>query len=162
MRPREMKKHEHKARYTILDEERAAFVVLVGFIVDLVPLELESQAANYVRIKLRQPETMQRLHRLLASVFRVLTVHFLDLALQVEHKENVHACYRVWSGQVPTRASVKTAKASGTRSEVSGGMWLWAQGREPAVDCIHHALTGPVDGHGILFWHLHDDTRYRL
>ena len=98
MHPRELKKQEHEARCTILDEERATFVVLVGFIVDLVPLALELRAPNYVRIRLRQPETEQRLHRLLASVFRVLTVHFPDLALQVEHKENVHACYRVWSG----------------------------------------------------------------
>ena len=62
MRPRELKKHEHEARCTILDEERTAFVVLVGFIVDLVPLALESRAPNYVRIRLRQPETEERLH----------------------------------------------------------------------------------------------------
>ena len=68
----------------------------------------------------------------------------------------------VWSGQVPTRAGVITVKASGTRSEVSGGMWLWAPGWGPAVDCIHHALTGPVDGRDIVFWHLHEDARYRL
>ena len=35
--PPPLQKHEHEARCTILDEERAAFVVLVGFIVDLVP-----------------------------------------------------------------------------------------------------------------------------
>ena len=128
MRPCEPKKHEHEAHCTLLDEERAAFVVLVGFIVDLVPLAHEAQVANYVQIRLRQPETEQRLHRLLASIFRMLAVHFPNLALQVEHKENVHACYRVWSGQVPTRAGIKTIKASGTRSEVSGSMWLWAQG----------------------------------
>ena len=75
-----------------------AFVFLVGFIVDLVPLALESRDANYVWIRLRQQETEQRLHRLVALVFRVLVVHFPDLAVQVEHKENVHACYRVWSG----------------------------------------------------------------
>ena len=141
MRPRELKKHEHEAQCTILDEERATFAVLVGFIVDLVPLALESGAPNYVRIRLRQPETEQRLHRLLASIFSVLKVHFPDLTLQVEHKENEHVCYRVWSGQVPTRAGVKTIKASGARSEASGNMWLWAQGWGPAVDCIHHALT---------------------
>ena len=95
MRPRELKKLEHEAQCTLLDEERAAFVVLVGFIVDLVPLALEARAANYVRMRLRQPQTKQRLHQLLASVFRVLTVHFPDLALQVQHKENVHACYRM-------------------------------------------------------------------
>ena len=126
MRPRELKKQEHKTRCTILDEERDAFAVLVSFIVDLVPLALELRAPNYVWIRLRQPEAEQRQHRLLASVFRVLKVHFPDLALQVEHKENVHACYRVWSGQIPTRVGVKTVKASGTRSEASGDMWLWA------------------------------------
>ena len=110
MCPRELKKHEHEARCTIVDEECAAFVVLVGFIVDLVPLAIQLRAPNYVRIRLLQPETEERLHRLLASVFRVLTVHFPDLALQVEHKENEHVCYRVWSGQVPTRAGVKTLK----------------------------------------------------
>ena len=89
-------------------------------------------------------------------------MHFPDVALQVEHKENVHACYKVWCGQVPNRASIKTIRASGTRSDVNGGMWLWAQGWGPAVDCIHHALTGPVDGQGIVFWHLHEDARYRL
>ena len=141
MRPRELKKHEHETRCTIPDEEHAAFVVLVGFIVDLVPLALESRAPNYVRIGLQQPETEHRLHRLLASVFRVLNVHFQDLALQVEHKENEHVCYRVWSGQVPTHAGVKTIKASGTRSEASGDKWLWAQRWGPAVDCIHHVLT---------------------
>ena len=89
-------------------------------------------------------------------------MHFPDLAVHVEHKDNEHVYYRVWSSQVPSRAGVKTVKASGTRSEVSGGMWLWAQGWGPAVDCIHHALTGPVDGRGIVFWHLHEDARYRL
>ena len=79
MRPRKMKKHEHKAQCTIVDVERAAFVVLVGFTSYLVPLELESRAASYVRIKLRQPTTEQRLRRLLPSVFRVPTVHFPDL-----------------------------------------------------------------------------------
>ena len=162
MGPRELQKHEHEARCTILDEERAAFVVLVGFIMDLVPLALGSRAPNYVRIRLQQPETEQRLHLLLASVFRVLRVHCPDLALQVEHKENEHVCYRLWSGQVPTRVGVKTVKASGTRSEVSGGMWLWAQGWGPAVDCIHHALIGLVDGRGIVSWHLHEDVRYTL
>ena len=112
--------------------------------------------------RLRQPDTEQRLHRLLASVCRVLMVHFTDLALHVEHKENVHACYRVWSGQVTTCAGVETIKVSGTRSEVCGGMWLWAQGWGHAMDCIHHALTGPVDGQGIVFWHLHEDARFRL
>ena len=86
-------------------------------------------------------------------------MHFPDLALQVEHKENEHVCYRVWS---PTRAGVETFKGSGTRSEVSGGMWLWAQGWGPTVDCIHHALTGLVDGRDIVFWHRHEDTRYQL
>ena len=89
-------------------------------------------------------------------------MHFPDLALQVEHKENVPACYRVWSGQIPTRAGVKTIKASDTRSEASGDMWLWAQGWGPAVDCIHHVLTGPVEGRYIMFWHLLEDGRYRL
>ena len=78
MRPREPKKHEHEAWCILLDEERVAFVVLVGFIVDLVPSALEARAANYVRIGLRMPETEQRLHRLLALVFRVITVHFID------------------------------------------------------------------------------------
>ena len=53
-------------------------------------------------------------------------------------------------GQVPTRAGIKTIKASGTRSNASGGMWLWAQRWAPAVDCIHHALVGPVDGYCVL------------
>ena len=57
MRPREFKKQEHETRCTILDEEPAAFAVLVGFSVDLVPLALELRAPNYVRIRLRQPET---------------------------------------------------------------------------------------------------------
>ena len=35
-------------------------------------------------------------------------------------------------------------------------------GLGPAVDCIHHALTGPVDCRDIVFWHSHDDGRYRL
>ena len=114
MLPRELKKLEHEARCTLLDMERSEFVALVGLIDDLVPLTLYARAANYVRIKLRQPETEQRLHRLLVSVFRVVIVHFLDLALQVEHKENTHGCYRIWPGQVPTRAGVKMVKASGT------------------------------------------------
>ena len=88
MRPRELKKHEHEARCTILDEERATVVVLVGFIVDPVPLALEPRAPNDVRIRLQQLKAEQRRHRLLASVFTVLTVHSPDLALQVEHKEN--------------------------------------------------------------------------
>ena len=146
MRPRELKKLEHEAWCTLLDEERTAFAVLVGFILDLIPLAPEAQTENYVRIRLRQPKAKQRLQQLLASGFRVLTVHFPDLALQVEHTENVHACYRMWFGQVPTRAGIKTIKASGTRSEASGGMWLWAQGWGPAVACIHHALAGPADG----------------
>ena len=79
-------------------------------------------------ITLRQPETKQRLHRLLASIFTILILHFPDLALQVEQRENTHACYRIWSGQVPTRAGAKMVKASGTRSEVGGDMWLWVQG----------------------------------
>ena len=162
MRPRELKKHEHGTQCTILDEKRAVFVVLVGFIMDLVPLALESRAPNYVRIRLRQPETEQRLHQLLASVFRVLKVHFPDLALQVEHKENEHVCYTVWCGQAPTCAGVKTIKASGTRSEASGDKWLWAQGWGPTVDCIHHVLTRPVEGRDIVFWHLHEEVRYRL
>ena len=62
MRPRELKKQEHETRCTILDEEHTAFAVLVGFIVDLVPLALELRAPNYVRIRLRQPETEQRVH----------------------------------------------------------------------------------------------------
>ena len=62
--------------------------MLWGYIVDLVPLALELQAPNYVWIKLRQAETEQRLHRLLALVFRVLKVHFPDLGPQLEHKEN--------------------------------------------------------------------------
>ena len=95
MRPRELKKLQHEARCALLDEEHNVFVVLVGFIVDLVPLALEARAAKYVRIRLRQPETEQRLHWLLASVFRVPTVHFPDLAPQVEHKENAHVCYSV-------------------------------------------------------------------
>ena len=74
------------------------FAVVVGFIVDLIPLALETRAANYVRMRPRQPETEQRLHQLVASVFRVLTVHFPKLALQVEHKENVHAYCRILSG----------------------------------------------------------------
>ena len=89
-------------------------------------------------------------------------MHFPDLTLQVEHKENLHACYRMWSGQVPTRAGVKTVKASGTRSEASGDMWLWAQGWGPVVDCIHQVLTAPVEGRDIMFWHLHEDARYML
>ena len=162
MRPRELKKLEHEARCTLLDEERIAFADLVGFIVDLIPLAGEARTDHYVRIRLRQPETEPRLHRLLASIFRVPTVHFPDLALQVEHKENVHACYRIWCGQVPTRARIKTTKASGTRSEASGGMWLWAQGWGPAVACIHRALAGPVDAQVIVFRHLHEDTWYIL
>ena len=131
MRPRELKKNEHQAQCTILGEERAAFGVLVGFIVDLVPLAFESRAPNYVGINLRQPETEgwlseQRLHRLLVSAFRVPKVHFPSLALQVEHKENEHVCYSVSCGQVPTCACVKTIKASGTRSHASGDMWPWA------------------------------------
>ena len=78
MRPRELKKLEHEARCTLLDAERSEFVALVGLIVGLVPLTLEAQAANYVRIRLRQPETEQRLHRLLALVSRVVIVHFPD------------------------------------------------------------------------------------
>ena len=126
MRPRELKKLEHEARCTLLDEERTAFAILVGFIVDLIPLAPKARTENYVRTRLRQPEAKQRLHRLLASFFRVLTVHFPDLVLQVEHNENVHACYRIWSSQVPTCAGIKTIKASGTGSEASRGMWLWA------------------------------------
>ena len=60
---------------------------------------------------------------------------------------------------MPSRASIKTIKATGTRSQASGGMWLWAQGWDLAVASIHHALTGPVDGQGIVFWHLHADAR---
>ena len=86
---------------------------------DTGKLALEARAVSCVR---RQPETEQRLHRQLASVFRVLTVCYPDVALRVEHKENVHACYRMWSGQVPTRVGIKTIKASGTRSEANGGM----------------------------------------
>ena len=83
---------------------------IVPLIVDLVPLTLEARAAYFVRVTLRQPETEQRLHWLLGSVFRVLVVHFPDLVLQVEHKEYTHACYRIWSGQVSTRAGVKMVK----------------------------------------------------
>ena len=71
MRPRELKKLEHEARCTLLDVEHSEFVAVVGLIVDLVPLTPEARAANYVRIKLRQPETEQRLHQPLALVFRV-------------------------------------------------------------------------------------------
>ena len=126
MRPRELKKQEDETRCTILDKESAAFVVLLGFIVDLVPLALELRAPKYVRIRLRQPEPEQTLHRLLATGFRVLKLHLPHLTLQVEHKENVHACYRVWSTQIPIRADVKTINASGTRSAASGNMRLWA------------------------------------
>ena len=89
-------------------------------------------------------------------------MHFPDLALRVEHKENTHACYRIWSGQVPPRAGIKMVKASGTRSEVSGDMWLWAQGWGPTVEFIHHALIGSAIGCGIVFWHVHEDARYIL
>ena len=57
MRPRELKKLEYKARCTLLDAERPEFVAVVGLILDLVPLTLEARAANYVRVRLRQPET---------------------------------------------------------------------------------------------------------
>ena len=100
------------------------FVVLVGFIVDLVPLALESRAASYVRITLRQPETEQRLH------LRVLKVYLLDLALQVEHKGNVHACYRVWFGQVPTRAKQLKRVVQGVNSVGACGCGLGAGGSD--------------------------------
>ena len=69
MRPRELKKLEHEAPCTLLDAERCEFVAPVGLIVNLVPLTLEARAKNYVWIRLMQPATEQRLHRLLASVF---------------------------------------------------------------------------------------------
>ena len=159
MRPCELKKLEHEARCTLLDAEHSEFVALVGLMSTSCHWGIGSTSANYVRIRLRQPETEQRLHRLPASVFRVLMVHFPDLALQVEHKGNTHACYTIWSGQVSTRVGVKMGKASGTRSEVSGDMWLWAQGWGPALDCIHHAPIGSATGGGVVFWHLHEDAR---
>ena len=120
-RPKDVKKSEHVARCAPLDEERLAFSQLVDFILDTGPLQLWAGLTdNYHRIGILQSEGDLCLSRLLASAFRIVALHFLDIAVDIGNKAGTHVCCAIWTGTIPTRSGVKVIKASVTRDQQTG------------------------------------------
>ena len=163
LRPKDLKKSQHVARCALMVEERKAFTKLVDTIVDLVPLRPSpSSTASYLRKGIVQREGELRLLRLVASTFRIVSLHFPDVSVDVGSKSGIHACYAIGTGSIPTRSGVGVLKASVIRYQHSGSSWVWFLGWAPAIHVVQSAVVGGPPVTNTVFWHLHRDARVSI